>query len=235
MESNFFQRLVNIPLFQGITRDDFMSIAAKIHFDFRTYQPGDIIVFADQPCNTLICTVTGSIAKEMRSDDGRYLFREISDKPTIIQPDRLFGLRPRYSATFTAVKETTLLTIPKSEVRDFLFNYPTIHINYLNFICTAKQVWESRLWKRLPAPLEERFLHFVLARSTRPAGRKELHIGMVDLADELVTTRLNISKMLNELKENDLIYLSRGHIIIPEVEKLITRQQNKQSARPLNS
>lgn len=231
MESNFFQRLVNIPIFQGISRDDFMTIAAKIHFDFRTYQAGDVIVLADEPCNNMICIITGAIAKEMRSDDGRYLFREIADRPTVIQPDRLFGLRPRYSATFTAVKETTLLTIPKHEVRDILFEYTTFHINYLNLICSAKQIWESRLWKRLPTPLEERFVHFLLARSTRPAGRKELHIGMVDLAEELVTTRLNVSKMLNVLRENDLIYLSRGHIIVPELEKLILRQQKNLSPK----
>lgn len=225
MESNFFQRLVNIPLFQGISRDDFMNIATKIHFDFRTFQPGEVIVRADEACDNLICVITGVISKDMRSDDGSYLFREISDKPTAIQPDRLFGLRPRYSATFSAVKETSILVVPKHEVRDILFGYVTFHINYLNMICSAKQTWEGRLWKKLPSPLEERFVHFLLARATRPAGHKEIHIGMVDLANELVTTRLNVSKMLNQLKQDNLIYLSRGHIVIPELEKLILRNK----------
>lgn len=224
MESNFFNRLVGIPLFQGISRDDFMSIASKIHFDFRTFQPGETIVSADQACGDLICIISGVIAKEMRADDGSYLFREISDKPTVLQPDRLFGRRPYYSATFKAIRETSILIVPKHEVRDILFNYITFHINYLNFVCSAKQVWEGRLWKKLPDPLEERFVYFILARATRPAGHKELEIGMVELANELVTTRLNVSKMLNKLKEDNLIYLTRGHIIIPEIEKLVQRQ-----------
>lgn len=226
METNFFQRLVNIPLFQGISRDDFINIASKIHFDFKVYNPGETIVCADDRCEQLVCIISGSVAKEMRSDDGRYLFREISDKPTVIQPDRLFGLRPRYSATFVAHRETSVLTVPKHEVRDILFSYMTFHINFINFICSAKQVWETRLWRRLPAPLEDRFIHFLLARSTRPAGHKELVIGMVDLANELVTTRLNVSRMLNTLKDENLLYLSRGLIVVPELEKLIQRQQN---------
>ena len=226
METNFFQRLVNIPLFQGISRDDFFNIATKVHFDFQIYHPGEVIVNVDAPCNELVCIISGSVAKEMRSDDGRYLFREISDKPTVIQPDRLFGLRPRYSATFVAVRDTSVVTVPKHEVRDILFGYMTFHINFINFICSAKQVWETRLWRRLPTPLEARFVHFILARSTRPAGHKELNIGMVDLADELATTRLNVSRMLNTLKDDNLLYLSRGLIIIPELEKLIQRQQN---------
>lgn len=225
METNFFQRLVNIPLFQGISRDDFINIASKIHFDFRTYREGETIVHADEYCDNLVCTISGVVAKEMRADDGSYLFLELWDKPTVLQPDRLFGLRPRYSATFKAHRETSVLIIPKKEVRDILFGYVTFHINYLNMVCSDKQVWESRLWKRLPDPLEERFVHFLYTRSTRPAGHKELFIGMVELADELVTTRLNVSRMLNRLKADNLIYLTREHITIPELEKLIQRNK----------
>lgn len=227
MESHFFQRLVSIPLFQGISRDDFINIASKVHFDFSTYKPGETITNAGDSCTNLVCVITGSVMQELRSDDGSYLFRELIDRPAALQPERLFGLRPRYSADFIAQTETSVLSIPKHEVRDILFTYVTFHINYLNSICSAKQQWENRLWKRLPTPLEARFVHFLMTRSTRPAGHKEVKIGMVDLATELVTTRLNVSKMLNKLKNDNLIYLTRGLIVIPVLEKLIQRQKNQ--------
>lgn len=235
MENNFFQRLCGIPLFQGISRDDFIGIAAKTHFDFRTYHAGETIVAADEACTHLVCTIIGAISRETRSDDGRYLLRELSDKPTVIQPERLFGRRQRYSATFVATKETSVLFVPKHEVRDILFAFEAFHINYLNFVCSAKQVWEARLWQPFPEDVEDRFIHFITTRATRPAGRKELHIGMIDLAAELVTTRLNVSRMLNTLKDDNLIYLKRGHIIIPELEKLILRQQNHLPLSPVNA
>lgn len=227
METNFFQRLVNIPLFQGISRDDFISIAAAVHFDFRTLAPGEAIVRAEEASTHLVCTIQGTIAQEMRADDGGYLLRELTDKPTVIQPERLFGLRQRYSATFVAVRETSVLTIPKHEVRDILFGYMTFHINFLNAICTARQTWEGRLWKTTPDPIEQRFIHFLLTRCNRPAGHKELEIGMTRLAQELLTTRLNVSKMLNNLKDENLIYLKREHIVVPELEKLVIRQQQQ--------
>lgn len=226
MESHFFQRLVNIPLFQGISRDDFINIASKVHFDFKTYKPGETIINADEPCSHLVCVINGTITQELRSDDGSYLFRELIDRPSALQADRLFGLRPRYCADFIAQRDTSVLTIPKHEVRDILFTYVTFHINYLNTVCSAKQQWENRLWKPLPNPLEARFVHFLMTRSSRPAGHKELKIGMVDLASELITTRLNVSKMLNKLKDDNLIYLTRGLIVIPELEKLIQRQKS---------
>lgn len=227
MESHFFQRLVSIPLFQGISRDDFINIASKVHFDFKTYKPGETLISTDEACSHLVCVINGTVIQEMRSDDGSYFFRELIDRPTALQADRLFGLRPRYNADFIAQRETSVLTIPKHEVRDILFNYVTFHINYLNTVCSAKQQWESRLWRPLPNPLEERFVHFLMNRSSRPAGHKEVKIGMVDLASELITTRLNVSKMLNRLKNENLIYLTRGLIVIPELEKLIQRQKGK--------
>lgn len=225
IDSTTFPRLVSIPLFQGISRGDFEDIASKIHFSFKTFHAGEEIVIADTPCQELVCTINGRFVHEKRSDDGSYTFREYSEKPQVLQPDRLFGRRPYYSTTVRAVSDAYVLMVPKNEVRDILFNFLTIHINYLNLVCSAKQNWESRMWKQLPNNVEERFLYFLLGRATRPAGRKELDIGMVDLANELVTTRLNVSKMLNELKEQNLLYLSRGRIEIPEIEKIILRQQ----------
>ena len=226
INTNTFQRLVSIPLFQGISRGDFEAIASKIHFTFQTVRVGEEVVIADTPCQELVCTISGRFIHEKRSDDGSYTFREYSEKPTVLQPDRRFGRKPYYSSTVrVASAEATILIVPKNEVRDILFSFLTIHINYLNLVCSAKQTWESRMWKQLPAQVEARFLYFLLARASRPAGRKELDIGMVELANELVTTRLNVSKMLNELKNQNLVYLSRGRIEIPEIEKIILRQQ----------
>lgn len=228
MENNFYRRLQAIPLFQGISRDDFMGIAAKVHFDFCSYDAGDVIVMTDEPCQDLVCIIQGTVTKEMWADDGRYLFREVSHRPTVIQPDRLFGLHPRYNATYVASDDTQVLRVPKHEVRDILFTYVTFHLNFLNFVCSSSQTNGEKLWRRFPQTLEERFVHFVTQRSTRPAGHKELHMGMVDLAEELVTTRLNVSHMLNGLRDEGLIQLSRGHIVVPELEKLIQHKHHAQ-------
>ena len=73
--------------------------------------------------------------------------------------------------------------------------------------------------------IDKQFVHFLLLRSTRPAGQKELIIDMIALADELVTTRLRVSQMLNRLKSEGLIELRRRHIIIPSFEKLLQHLQ----------
>ena len=48
----------------------------------------------------------------------------------VLQPERLFGLRQRYSAGFIAETEVKLLKVSKQDVRDNLFNYMPFHINF---------------------------------------------------------------------------------------------------------
>lgn len=225
MEPRFFHRLVSIPLFQGLSQDEFLRIAERVHFDFRTLAEGATIVDEGELCDHLICSTSGTICKEERSDNGAYFFRELTTTPTVMQPERLFGLRQRHTASFTAVTEAQVLCIPKHEVRNILFAYMPFHINYLNLICSNQHLWESRLWKAYPDSLEKQFVHFLLLRSTRPAGQKELIIDMIALADELVTTRLRVSQMLNRLKSEGFIELRRRHIIIPSFEKLLQHLQ----------
>jgi hypothetical protein len=81
---------------------------------------------------------------------------------------------------------------------------------------SAKHTWRSQ-----PDDLAERFTKFVADRAVKPAGRKEMWIDMPTLADELLTTRLNVSRMLNKLADEGLICISRKKIIIPQLEKLI--------------
>ena len=121
MSSHIFHRFVGNPLFQGLSVDDFEHIAERVPFDFHTVAPGHTIVHADDPCEGLICTLSGTVCKEEVSDLRHYSFREFITTNTVIQPERLFGLRPRYSASFLAETEVQYFSVPKREVRDVLF------------------------------------------------------------------------------------------------------------------
>ena len=54
---------------------------------------------------------------------------------------------------------------------------------------------------------------------------KTLKIKMEQLAKELLETRLNVSKMLHELSDKELVSISRGKIVIPNAENLFGQLQ----------
>lgn len=218
----FFYRLISLPLFIGLTRDDALDMAGRARFDFRRYSRGEVITSENQICNELHFVIQGELVATERAIDGSFTLEEYLSAPYVVQPESLFGRSNRYTRTIVAQSdEVQILTVCKSDVRDILFTYTPFHLNYLNLLCTRQQNLKQRLWLQKSDELSGIFTEFLLRRCEYPAGHKRLVSGMNELADHLHTTRLNVSRMLHELESNGLISMQRGMIDIPSLDRLI--------------
>lgn len=218
---DFFERLLLLPLFQGIGRGEFFEIAERIRIGFQKVAAGDVLVHQDSLCDRLLFILRGELCARHLSGNKHFVLSEWMDMPMVVQPEHLFGLRTRFTHSFHAVTDLQVLKIDKAAVRDILFYYPTFRINYLNMVSSQVQQTTRNLWKQWPVDLEARFVYFLMQRCSRPAGRKELKIKMSRLAEELLSTRLRVSDMLNALEERKLIVLHRERIEIPSFETLL--------------
>lgn len=218
---NLFERLLLLPLFQGIGRSEFLEIAGRIRMGFQRVPRGTVIAEQDAPCDALYFVLGGEIEARKISDNRHYTLLEWFTQPTVIQLDSLFGMRTRYSRTYTATTTLQLLQVDKAAVRDILFYYPTFRINYLNMLSTQVQQAHQALGKAYPQALQARFVAFLQERCLRPAGKKELRIKMEDLAEELLVSRLKASTLLNEMSQKQMLELHRGRIVVPMLEHLI--------------
>lgn len=226
MEANFFSRLLELPLFQGIGKSEFWKIAEKVRFDFQTYLEGDRIVEQDFPCTHLVFIINGQLHAVRESDRHNYVLHEWLPSPMVLQPASLFGLTTRYSRSYQADGEVQVLRVDKRAVCDVLFNYSTFRFNYLNLLSFQVQQTERRLWTSFEPDLARRFIAFLTVRCERLAGRKELFVKMEQLADELDATRLNVSRMLNSLQKQNLIQLRRERILVPAFQHLLQAKGN---------
>ena len=218
---NSFDKLLSLPLFQGVGKTDFLEIAERVKLNFQKLGAGKVLVEQDELCTGLYFVLKGEVEVRKVSDQKDAELVEWMNMPLVLQPETMFGLNTRYTRTFKAATPLELLRIEKGLVRDILFNYSTFRINYMNLVCYRVQMANRMLWRNIPNDLEGRFIQYLVAHCLRPAGKKELRIGMVALAERLLSTRLNISKMLNELERNGLVQLNRGRILIPCMEKLL--------------
>lgn len=221
IQGEYFYRLISLPLFQGLTREDALDIAGKARFDFRRAQDGERIVAEGSECRELIFIIAGTLRYSERSTDGSYTLEEFGQAPTVIQPERLFGRRPRYTRdVYAHESEVQYLVVSKSDVRDILFTYMPFHLNYLNYICSCQQVLLQRLQMPEPMTLRQQFIAFLQRRCDHMAGPKRLIVGMNELGTALHATRLNVSRLLHELEDEGLVTLQRGLIEIPAAEQL---------------
>ncbi len=223
-QQDFFGKLLLLPLFQGIGRGEFLEIAERIRIGFHKVSGRQVIVEQDELCTHLVFVLHGDVCVSRESDSHSYCLTEWFQQPMVIQPEALFGLSTRYSRRFSVRHSAEILKVEKAAVRDILFYYPTFRINYLNLVSTQMQQAARQLWRPWPETLPARFTHFMALRCLRPAGQKELTVKMSDLAAELNSPRINVSRMLHGLEERELIELERGRIFVPAMEQLLQKR-----------
>lgn len=225
MEITMYDTLLQLPLFQGLCKNDFTNIIGKVKLHFRKYDADDIIVEQGEPCDQLIFLLNGEIISQATDEQHSYSLFETFESPFVIEPYSLFGMQTRYTATYKARIETNIVTIEKSFVLAELNNYEIFRLNYLNILSNRAQVAYEKLWNSYAGSIQDKIVDFILLRSMRPDGEKVLKIKMEDLANLIDETRINVSKVLNDLQEKKLIQLTRKEIYIPALEKLV--QDNK--------
>ena len=215
-----YDNLLQLPLFQGLCKDDFTTIIEKVKFHFLNYKENDIIRNQGDTCNQLVFLLSGEITQKVANEEEGYTLSETLHAPHIIEPYSLFGMDTRYTATYLAKTDATLLTIDKAYVYTELNNYEIFRLNYLNILSNRIQVSHKKLWSNHMSSLNEKFVYFLLDRCLKPQGDKVLNITMEDLARIVNETRINVSRMLNDMHQQGLIQLKRKEIYIPALEKL---------------
>ena len=111
-----YAKLLRLPFFQGIDRDELEAMASKIRFDFQKYDEGAWIARENDRCATLTLVMTGSVEAEAISADHSYSLREQIDAPCAIEPERIFGLRQHLARGYRATTPCNVLRLQKTSV-----------------------------------------------------------------------------------------------------------------------
>lgn len=191
----------------------------KMHFEKK--KQGEVIEQAGTTCSQFTFILRGDVEVTTVSPDGIYAITEYFSSPYLIEPQSLFGLYTTYVSTVRAVGEVATVRIDKPTIAQVLFNYEIFRLNYQNIISGRAQNLQRRLWVTPVGTLRERMMQFFLVHLERAVGRKVVKIKMENLAQILNETRLNVSKVLNQMQDEGLLALHRGEIEIYEASQLL--------------
>ena len=92
MELTMYDKLLQLPLFQGMSKFDFTDILEKVKIHFNKYEPGSCLVRQDTPCNQLIFVLDGEVQIESNDKTHKYTLWENFKSPNVIEPYSLFNL-----------------------------------------------------------------------------------------------------------------------------------------------
>lgn len=219
---NIFDRLLLLPLFQGMNSTDLGLVAGQTKFGFHHHEQGKTIISEGDVCDHLCFLMKGTLEVTATASDHGYMFSEFIQAPDILQPEHIFGLNQHYTRSFTTVTPCNIMTLDKSEVMMLTDEYLVFRLNLLNIISTQSQRQQRRLWHTPPVDLRQRIARFFESHCLKPAGPKTIHIKMTRLAEELNDSRLDISVALHEMQDKGLVVLKRGCIEIPDLRLLLS-------------
>ncbi|MCR5077364.1 MAG: Crp/Fnr family transcriptional regulator [Prevotella sp.] len=215
-----YDKLLELPLFIGIGTDELAHIVGSTKFGFHKLGQGGTLASENDKCLQLYFLMNGTLKVISQADNHSYSIEEELPAPAVIQPEHFFGLSQNYTKTFTALTPCNLLSLDKQEVLRLTDQSLIFRLNLLNTISIQAQRMGRLPWRQQPDGIRRQFTQFLRLHCGTQAGRKVVSIRMEDLAHELHQSRLNVSRMLNQLQAEGLLRLTRGQITVPLLEKL---------------
>jgi CRP-like cAMP-binding protein len=217
-----YDKLLQFPLFQGMSRDDLEIIAGHTRFGFMKVASGRPVVKLGEACTQLYFLINGSVRVITYSDDYGYSVEEQISAPYILQVEGVFGYHQRYTHDFIASSDVNFITIDKEELVRLSEDFLVFRLNLMNNFATQTQKQLRLSWLHQPQSLRERVERFLTQHCVYPAGHKQFNILMTRLADEMNDSRLNVSRVLNQMQKDGVVTLYRGRIEIPQLERLLS-------------
>lgn len=158
------ETLMELPVFKGAGIAALFEVVEKMKLGFQRFDPGSVIVSAGDSASSLKCLINGCVRLVTDKDNGIRI-SQIVTAPDILGPQYLFGIRPLYPFTATAVGDTpcSVVDIDKNEYLKILKLSNVFTYNYLNILATEAQTASYGALAVSTGTLEDRIAFMVVA------------------------------------------------------------------------
>lgn len=217
-----YDKLLQLPLFQGLTLKDFTNILGKVTFHFDNCEPETLLAAQGELCKRLTFILDGTITKRTKVEgEVPMVVEETFTAPYIFELSSLFGKDTVYRSSYFSTTKASTMVMHKRFLLEELNAYPIVDMNYRNIMSAQVQELSRRLWSP-PAPTPEgRLAAFFLHHVERAEGEKVFHIQKTDLASFTNESFSRISAMLTSLQKQGLLTYARGVLTITDASKLL--------------
>ncbi len=216
-----FEKLLNLPLFQGISRNTLSNLVEKFPFHFLKYDTGETIIDAGEKCTHIRFVISGSVSITMTSKQSKVVLSQIIDAPEVIAPDYLFGRSTEYPCMVKAANMCGVLQIKKTDYIAMLQSEKVLLFNILNYLSRNSQ---NRLWtftSKTGGKFTIRLALLIYELTTRNSRDIKLTFKQKDLCALLGVRRTTLIMSLDELRNNGIISYSQNEITVLDRSALI--------------
>ncbi len=223
--NSMYEIFMALPLFHGVSRQRILQIAESTRFHFLKFADGEPIVTVGEECQHVKFIISGSARVSICSDDSRFRVSETLVAPDVIFPDFLFGRDTHYPCNVSAMGDTGVLQISKSEYVKILNSDEIFLYNYLNHLSMNAQKSVGGVLALTTGSLERRIAFWIVAL-TQPSGKDiVLECRHKDLYALFGVQRTSFMATLESMKAKGLIDYTSNQISITSRRGLVEMLQ----------
>lgn len=134
-----FEKLSNLPLFQGISKSSLSLLVEKYPFHFLKFKKGDTIITKGETCCHMRFVISGCVCVLITSQQSNVTLSQTLEAPEVMVPDYLFGRSTAYPCDVTAATDCGILQIQKTDYVEMLQSEKILLYNILNYLSRNSQ------------------------------------------------------------------------------------------------
>lgn len=228
--------LTEVDIFQDLSESELAGIAARA--PMQTVAAGTVFYSPEQRTEVLFILKQGRVRIFRLSPEGKALTTAILHPGTIFGEMAIIGQR-MHDHYAEALDPCVICLMSKEDVRQMLLSDPRIAARIAETLGNRLIEMEQRLsdviFKSVPQRIASTLLAFDRTEQTRQRwrlgrSRHEVRLTHEQLAEFVGTYRETVTKVLNELREQGLIALQRGKIVLLDIPALAARAEGEETS-----
>lgn len=201
-----------------------MGMVNNDHFNI--YKKNDFIYFPEDAANNIYMIAEGRVKIGTYTNDGTEITKAILSKGEIFGELALTGEEVRDDFAQAMDNDTRLCPMTVEEMKNLMTNNQELTLKLFKLIGHKVRKLERKVTSLVFKDARERiieFLHEAAAWKGRKVGFETMiptKLTHKDIAQLTGTSRQTVTTILNDLKEQNLIYFDRRKILIRDIELL---------------
>ncbi len=218
---NVFDKLRDLPLFQGISETILHTLLERYPFHFLKYSDGDKIISCDEPCTHIRFIFSGSVRFVTRSMVSKLSISYSLVAPDVMGAEFLFGRKPNYPFDAFAQGDCGVLQLKKADYIDMLQSNDVFLFNILNYLSRNAQESTLSFLSLKHGNIPSR-LSLILESLVPPHGTQlVLEFKQKDLCLLLGSRRSSLLSSLDEMKSKRMLDYTQSTIMIDDRDLFI--------------
>jgi CRP-like cAMP-binding protein len=215
-----YQVLAECPIFLGIPPQELEKTMSGVRHFQKSYQVGEMIAIAGEPCNYLMCLIKGSIKAEIVDYSGKVIKLEDIKAPEALASAFIFGRNNRFPVNIIANEATSIVYIPRYDFLKLLQINLKMLQNYLDNVSSRAQFLSDKIKFLSFKTIKGKIAQYILKLAGPDKDTIQFPVSQHALAEFFGVTRPSFARSLGEMAEEGIIEVDRRTIRIIDRKRL---------------